>query len=233
MWAQFSTIRMRYNLDLPDTTGRDIEETREDIGDGIAAEASLGLDDLGPVSVAVHWVGDHNEDVKVRQRGVALSNRSDSSRQDEVPGRMEAGMRLDLPGTWSAGLDYQVQFWSRYSGRKFRYTDGVYDPNGVAADLHDETTWHFGIERESRRVGIGQTWPLRVGGYYRKWHYSLEGSRVTEWGVTAGSGVLLSGGRARVDAALGFSHIGDQNTNGASENVVRLFISIAGSERWY
>jgi len=233
LWAQFSTIRMRYDLDVPGQNDRDVSEVREDIGDGIAPEWSLGLDDLGPLSLAVHWVGDHDEDVSVRQRGVALSNRADSKRTDSVPGRLEAGFRLALPGTWSAGVDYQVQRWSDYRGRRFSYRDGVYDPNGVDAQLEDEVTWRVGIEREIERVGVRESFPIRLGAYHRAWHYSLGGSQVKEWGLTLGSGVSLSGGRARVDAAIGYSRIGSIGDNGVKEDLFKIVFSIAGSERWY
>jgi hypothetical protein len=231
LWAQFSTTRIRYELDLIDD--RDVLEVREDIGDGVATELSFGLDDIGPLSLAVHWIGDQTQDVSVRQRGVALSNRADGTRTDSVPGRLEAGFRLELPGTWSAGVDYQVQRWSEYEGRNFSYLNGVYDPNGVPADLDDEITWRFGLEREAARIGVRETLPVRLGAYYRQWHYSLGGSRITEWGVTAGSGVSLSGGRSRVDAAIGYSRIGNQDDNGVNEDLFKVVFSIAGGERWY
>lgn len=232
LWARFSTIRMRYDLDLPGND-TDVSEVREDIGDGIAPELSIGLDDVGPFSATFHWVGEHEQDVDVRQRGVALSNRADAERTDTVPGRLGAGLRVDLPGQWNAGVDFEVEQWSQYEGRNFLYTGGVYDSNGSPIDLQDEFEWRLGVERESRLVGVRETTPLRLGAYWRRWHYSLGGEDVTEWGVTLGSGVALQTGRARVDAAIGYGRIGSLDENGATEDVFRLIVSISGGERWY
>jgi len=227
-------VRMEYELDLPASGATDPTDEREDIYQGTATEFSLAVHDVGPVSVAGYWISDFDADVEERQRGVALSDRSDGERTDEMPARYGAGIRVDLPGDWSAGVDYTAEDWSSYTGRSFRFgEDGAFDPDAPAQDLNDEIEWRFGLEREARRRGFGATLPVRAGAYWRQWHYQLNGSDVTEWGVTLGSGVYLRGGSARADLSIGYSRIGDLDENGASEDVFRIVLSIAGGERWY
>lgn len=227
-------VRMDYVLDLEDGQATDPEDTREDIYSGTAPELSLAVHDLGPVSVAGYWIGGFDADVDVRQRGVALEDRTAESRTDEMPARFGAGARLDLPGDWSTGVDFRTEAWGDYSGRSFTYDEnGAFDPDGTATDLQDEVEWRFGLERESRRRGFGATTPLRMGAYWKRWHYQLQGEDVTEWGLTLGSGVSLRGGSARADVSIGYSRIGNLDDNGASEDVFRAVLSISGGERWY
>lgn len=228
------TVRMRYLLDLALPGETDPSETREDVYDGITPELSVALYDLGPVSLAGHWIAGYDADVKVSQRGVALSNREDSERTDSMPARWGVGTRVALGGQWSLGADYAVEQWSEYEGRTFIYDEnGVFDPSGTVSTLQDETAWRVGLERESVRVGVRYTTPLRVGAYSRRWHYQLGGNDLTEWGVTVGTGITLRAGWARTDFAIGYSRIGDTTDNGASESLLRFSLSVTGGERWY
>lgn len=228
------TVRMRYLIDLAAAGETDPLETREDVYDGITPEVSVAVYDLGPVSLAGHWIAGFDADVKVSQRGVALSNREDSERTDSMPARWGLGTRVALGDVWSVGADYTVQEWSQYEGRSFTYDEnGVFDPDGTASPLQDETAWRVGLERESVRVGLRYTTPLRVGAYSRRWHYQLAGNDLTEWGVTVGTGITLRAGWARTDFAIGYSQIGDTGENGVTESVLRFSLSVTGGERWY
>lgn len=228
------TVRMRYVLDLALAGETDPIETREDVYDGMTPELSVALYDVGPLSVAGHWIAGFDADVKVSQRGVALSNREDSARTDTMPARWGVGTRLELGSQWSLGADYAVEKWSEYEGRSFTYDEnGVFDPDGTVQSLQDETEWRVGLERESVRVGLRYTTPLRVGAYSRRWHYQLRGNDVTEWGVTVGTGITLRAGWARTDFAIGYSRIGDTGENDATESVLRFSLSVTGGERWY
>ena len=225
-------VRMDYTLDVENATNP--EDTREDIYSGTATELSAAVYDLGPLSVAGHWIAGFDADVDVRQRGVALDDRTDATRTDEMPARFGVGVRLDLPSVWSVGVDYANERWSEYSGRGLTFDDdGNYDPQGTPAELQDEIEWRVGIEREARPRGFGATTPLRLGAYWRRWHYQLQGDDLTEWGLTLGTGVVLRGGTARADFAVGWSRIGDLDGNGAQEDVFRAMLSISGGERWY
>lgn len=228
------TVRVRYLIDLATPGETDPSETREDVFDGIAPEFSIALHDLGPVSIAGHYVAGYDADVSVEQRGVALSNRENSTRTDQMPARWGVGARIALTGNWSAGADYAVEKWSEYEGRTFVYDErGVFDPEGTPATLQDEVEWRIGFERESEKIGLRTTTPLRFGFHTRRWHYQLRGNDLTEWGVTVGSGITLRAGWARTDFAIGYSRIGDTGDHGAAESVLRFSLSVAGGERWY
>lgn len=229
------TVRMRYQLDLPAANDKDPAEVREDVYRGVSPQLAVALHDLGPLSVAAHWVGSTDATVDIRQRGVALSNREDGQREDTLPGRIGVGIRLDLPGAWSAGMDFERESWSDYEGRAFVYDDqGNFDPAGATTyELRDEEEWRVAVEREAQPFGLRQTTPLRLGAYHRTWHYELGGRELKEYGVAVGTGLSLSAGWARTDFALGWSSIGDVDDNGARESMWRLTLSIAGGERWY
>ncbi len=229
------TVRVRYLLDIEDPGAVDPLEVREDVYSSTAPELALALHELGPFSLAGFWVGEHDADVDIRQRGVALSNRDDASRTDTLPARFGVGVRYDLPGPWSTGVDFRREKWSDYRGRIFRYdAEGRFDPAGSEVfELEDEDTWSFGLEKESRPRGLRHTTPWRAGAYWRRWHYALGGSELKEWGVTVGTGLVLRAGWARTDVAVGYSHIGNLDDNGAAESVWKLSFSVAGGERWY
>ena len=227
-------VRMEYELDLEDRAEIDPLDIREDIYSGTATEVSLALRDVGPVSLAGYFVPSYDADVEIRQRGIALNDRSSGERTDEMPARYGIGLRTSLGGDWIAAADYQVEAWSDYSGRGLTFgEDGAFDPEGAAVDLNDEVEYRFGLERQARPRGFGATAPLRLGAYWRQWHYPLNGNDVTEWGVTVGTGVVLRAGTARTDVSLGWSRIGGLDENGAQEDVIRVVLSISGSERWY
>ena len=234
MHLERGTIRMRYDIDDPESGVVDPSEVREDVYSGLAPELSLAVHDLGPVSLAGYWIGGYDADVDVRQRGVALGNREDTTRTDTMPSRWGVGTRFQLGGAWSVGADYVVENWSEYEGRSFTYADdGTFDPQGTASELQNEIEWRVGLEKASERVGFRFTTPWRVGAYQRRWHYRLDGEDLTEWGVTVGTGITLRAGWARTDFAIGYSRIGDTGSNGAAESVLRFTLSVNGGERWY
>lgn len=209
-------------------------EIREDTYSGWTPEVSAALHAIGPLSVAGYWMPSYDADVDVLQATLRDPSDSPSKRTDKMPQRWGVGSRLQLPASLSLGADFTFEQWSAYEGRTFTYNaDGNFDPDGTALDMKDERTLRLGLERNSRRVGLRYTFPVRVGYYLRDWHYQLQGEDVREWGVSLGSGLALLGGLSRIDYSLGYSQVGDRGDNGVTESLWTIVVSIAGGERWY
>jgi hypothetical protein len=233
------TVRMRYDLGEYNPVRRGItnylqREIREDTYFGWVPELSLAVHDVGPLSLAGYWLPAYDADVDVRQSTLRDPSDNPTPRTDRMPARFGLGARLQLPARISLGADFTHEAWSEYEGRSFRYdANGAFDPNGEALDMEDEQVLRLGLERESVRRGLRYTVPLRLGFYLRDWHYQVRGSDLSEWGVSLGSGIALRGGLSRIDFSAGYSEVGDLSTNGVTEKMWTLVVSVAGAERWY
>jgi hypothetical protein len=215
------TVRQRYRAVVPGA-GSDPSDVREDVYEGEALRLAAGVYDLGPLSAAAYYVPQHDADVEVRVRGVSRDSRRDSRRTDTLPARLGAGVRFDLPGRWSLGTDYRWEEWSAYRGR-----------TSYEGELVDEWSLHVGVEREEEGRGRRRSAPLRVGGWYRRYHYQLGGADLTEWGASVGTAIALKGLFSRADLALQYGRTGSLADNGAQESFFRLVFSITGGEKWY
>ena len=177
---------------------------------------------------------EYKADVEVTQSTLRDPADAPTTREDTMPQRIGLGARLQLPARLSFGADFTFEEWSAYEGRSFTYNDaGQFDPAGEVLAMKDESTLRLGLERESGRVGVRSTVPIRLGFFMKDWHYQLEGNDVREWGVTLGSGLSLRGGLSRIDFSAGYSQVGNRGDNGVMESMWTLVISIAGAERWY
>jgi len=197
-------------------------DVREEVFKGRAVKFALGLQDLGPFSVAGYYVPEHRADVAITVRGVSKDSRSDAEREDTFPARLGAGLRLDLPGRWSFGTDYRWEGWSTYEGRE-----------AFTGTMQDEWSLHAGLELEERGRGKRRKAPYRVGAWYRSWNYSLQGEVITEWGVSVGTGIQLLGPYSRADLAIQYGRTGSLARNGVQDSFLRLVVSITGGEKWY
>lgn len=220
------TVRLRYEADLGDGLV-DPREVKEDTHEAMTFRVAAAVHDLGPFSVAGYYVPKHDADVEVRRRGVALDAREDRTRRETRPGRWGVGGRVALWRSWNLGAEVEQEPWSLYEGRAFL------DENGERVALEDETTLRLGIEREAVPGPGGRRTPWRAGAYWRNWNYTLGGNDLTEWGVTLGTGIPFRSGSARADVALGYGRIGSLESNGASEDVFRLVVTVSASEKWY
>lgn len=232
-------VRVRYDIDEFDATRNRVtrsvqSEIRDDTYFGWTPEVSVVVSALGPLSVAGYWLPEYEADVDVLQATRRDPDDEPTTRKDTMPQRLGAGMRLQLPARFSLGADFTFEEWSAYEGRTFTYdAEGSFDPQGESLPMKDERTLRLGLERESVRVGLRYTVPLRLGYYMRDWHYQVAGSDVREWGVTVGSGLALRGGLSRIDFALGYSQTGNRDDNGVTESLWTLVFSVAGAESWY
>lgn len=220
------TVRQRYEADLGSGL-QDPREVKEDTHRALAARVAVAVHDVGPLSVAGTFVPEHEAEVSVNQRGVALGANVDSERTDTRPARWGMGARAKLVGRWSVGADVESEAWSKYEGRGFT------DSEGRPVRLQDELTLRGGIERDALRDATGWKTPWRLGYYWRRLNYPLLGNDVTEWGITVGTGIPFRSGRARADLVVGYGRIGSLDLNGAQEDVFRITFSVTGAERWY
>lgn len=232
-------VRMRYDIDEYDPSRRRAtrsiqSEIRDDTYWGWTPELSVSVSQIGPLSVAGYWLPEYEADVDVLQATRRDPQDQPTSRTDTMPQRFGAGLRLQLPARLSLGADFTLEDWSAYEGRSFTYdAEGRFDPQGEALPMKDERAFRVGLERESVRVGLRYTVPLRLGYYQRDWNYQVAGEDLREWGITLGSGLALRGGLSRIDFAAGYSQTGSRSDNGVTESMWTLTFSVAGAESWY
>ncbi len=74
----------------------------------------------------------------------------------------------------------------------------------------------------------------RLGFSYQP-YFSLDpdGKTITEKWITMGIGFPISRSASQIDIAFAFGKRGSIKTNGLSENLFRLSLSITGGEKWF
>ena len=113
---------------------------------------------------------------------------------------------------------------------------------GSVSDFNDFEGLQFPRERLAREeiAALGLEYrfrsfrlPVRASFRYEQLPYTLpEGEEITRLAFTVGTGLVLRGGRGKVDGALQFGSTGSVDTNTYADRSVRFYFSITGSEDW-
>ena len=139
---------------------------------------------------------------------------------------------LVIPLSYGAGLSYQpigrlliaadflTQLWS----------EGSFDtPSRNSALLG------IGIERVPSRetnASWGSRIAYRLGYYHHQTYYVVNGQPITEWGVTGGLGIPISG-ENRMNIAVEYGERGTTSYGLIKENIIRVSLSLALTEPWF
>ena len=72
-------------------------------------------------------------------------------------------------------------------------------------------------------------------GYFTQpyFHQDVEGNDIREHWISAGLGIPLLRNVSQIDIAIQYGTRGDLDTNGISEKLLRLNLSISGGEKWF
>ena len=74
---------------------------------------------------------------------------------------------------------------------------------------------------------------MRASFRYEQLPYTLpDGEEITRMAFTVGTGLIMRGGRGKVDTGLQFATTGSVDTNQYADRSVRVYLSITGSEDW-
>ena len=142
------------------------------------------------------------------------------------PGYWGVGATFQIRPNISVGLDYTQQDWT------------------VLA-INDEIIQN---SRKSGRISLGSEFTLgtkssdpywkrmfyRIG-YSTQPHFSQDsdGNAINEQWFTMGFGLPLLGRKTQIDIALNYGIRGSLETNGITEKLFRISLSLTGGERWF
>lgn len=139
-----------------------------------------------------------------------------------------------LPARWTvSGLWKPVRlyaFYATYSFADFKDFEGMAFP---AERLYQSQLVSVGMERyRSLRIG-GRSFPLRASVTYEKLPYDFpEGERISKLVFGFGTGLNFRSGKGKIDVAIQGGAIGDTQTNGLRNRMIRVYIGVSGSEIW-
>jgi len=153
-----------------------------------------------------------------------VSTRSHTEHAMTMPEVLQAGFELRLFGRWRVGGDALMQRFTSYVGR-----------DEWSADMVDEYRFSGGLERArgtERRAGL-KNLPVRLGGAFHRWGYTVGGEPVEELNISAGTGFPFGRDMGQLDVAVTWGRIGDLGVNGHQSDLWRLTVSVTGLESWW
>ncbi|HZV13063.1 MAG TPA: hypothetical protein VFA55_07590 [Candidatus Kapabacteria bacterium] len=140
-----------------------------------------------------------------------------------------------LPLSYTIGAAYQVKD-ILIAGDYIAEDWNSFLVNGVHPDqIQSSNTISLGIERigsVSPSASGLERWSLRLGGYYSKTYYVINGTPINEIFTTAGVGFPL-GLAGYMDAALQYGTLGTTSNGLVKENIFRLNMTFIMSEKWF
>lgn len=140
----------------------------------------------------------------------------------QLPLRMSLGVNLKLNEKTDIVADFSTQAWSgyEYNGSK-------------RSDLSDLFRVGAGIEyREKDRDRNYDAYIYRGGLYYEKTPYYINGTQVSEMGVSAGISFSLTP-ESYFDAGLQYISRGSTENGLIRENIIRLNVGMSLGELWF
>ncbi len=176
------------------------------------------------LSMGASWTPAYDLGVDRTVQVVGVTSRHTESWDMHMPEEYMAGFQLRFAKRWQIGADAQYMPFSNFSGN-----------DAWAADMEDEQTLGFGLERlkaNERRAGM-KNLPLRLGANYHRWGYRVGGEPIDEYTASIGTGFAFGQDLGQLDLSFSYGVIGDLEKNGVKSDVYRLGISITGLEAWW
>ncbi len=193
----------------------------------------LGL--TGRVNPWLHVGGafTFGNDIGIRSqiRGSVLEPRTVTRGDLHLPAALALGTAADVNDHWRVAADVTGTWWG--STDLNLGDDRLLNRTDVQTK---DTTW-FGVgaeyqaDRTAEARGVWPRMPLRAGYAYAPWPVrDGNGEAIAEHVLTAGAGVPLPQGAGMIQIAFELGFRGDRATNGASERIYRLGISLSARE---
>jgi hypothetical protein len=160
---------------------------------------------------------------------VALSERYSQAALDTTyAGAFTLPRRVMLGAAWRLGDNWIVLASGAW--RDFAGFEGAGFSQG---DLSAEQSASLGGEYlRGFRLG-GTQFPVRVGFNYQRFPYDFPaGKKVEKFLVSLGTGVVVKGGKGKLDIAIQGGRAGSRGTNGIEDRLVRIFLGISAGEEW-
>jgi hypothetical protein len=211
------TIESRWVTDFEEDNA-DAFSTQERTFTGHGLGAGFVTRPVPRFSLGLTYEAEIDYDVEVAETYTNAGNNQQYNETATLPARMT------LSASYRVARGFVV-----YAGGSvcdFRDFEGLAFP---AERLAREEIAALGLEYRFRGVRL----PVRASCSYEQLPYLLpEGEKITRLAFTLGTGLLLKGGRGKVDTALQFGSTGSTDTNQYADRSVRVYVSITGSEDW-
>jgi hypothetical protein len=211
------TLDTRWVIDF-EGSNADAVSTQEQRLTGHGIGAGFVARPIPKLSLGLTWEAAIDYDVEVTETHTSSSADTAYESGAELPSRMT------LSATWRIATGFVV-----YAG-------------GSVCDFRDFEGLAFPKERLAREeiaaIGLeyrfsGPRIPVRASFRYEQLPYTLpDGEEITRMAFTVGTGLIMRGGRGKVDTGLQFATTGSVDTNQYADRSVRVYLSITGSEDW-
>lgn len=163
---------------------------------------------------------DYDTDVEVRYTDSSLDTTYTSTAT--LPARTSVGVTIGVTRHIRAAASYAFSDFADYHGFTFDTTR-----------LSDERSYALGIEHDRALRLLGAWLPVRLSFNYQQLPFDHPaGERVNKYLFSLGSGFQVYGGRGKIDFAFQIGRAGAIADNGLEDRLVRLYVSLSGSEAW-
>lgn len=170
----------------------------------------------------------NNESYILNQKGNS-STGTTTSQKDTVatfslPMSVGVGLAYVYDGRLTVGIDGTLQNWNKTT---FMNDDALFCKRAK-----------FSIGGEYLPNPMGRSYlahvKYRLGAYYSKPYYKIEGMRAAEeYGVTAGFGLPIPRTRSLLSITAQYVHVNGKTNAFLDENILRLCIGVTFNERWF
>ncbi len=142
---------------------------------------------------------------------------------------------FDLPGSFGIGAAYRSSARSLITGevRVQNWSSARRNHAGVP-DLRNALHFAVGYEMAGR-PDMESYWPrvsVRAGAYYQSGYLRLNGSDISEYGLTAGVGLPI-GPESKLDLGVQVGRRGTTTSGLQQDTFVRVSVGVSASEVWF
>lgn len=175
------------------------------------------LNPRGSVMLGVNYESGITYDTDISEKYTQAILDTTYSKDIELP------QEIDIAVAWRVGSG-----WNLYGSAGWRdFTE--FKGYDVDADrLYRQERYAVGAE-----YGAENTFPLRFSLAYERLPYDFPASkRIATYTAGLGSGLILKGGKGKMDVTLLFGKTGSIDENGLEDSFFKIVIGISGSETW-
>jgi long-subunit fatty acid transport protein len=232
-FSRYAALGMSYTLEKGSIEDR-WDVTFEDItfmpGAGLKREelngSGYGVGVLmfpgGPLMVGATYESEVEYDVNIKERFTEPALDTNYVQSAKVPPRLSVALTWRITPSWHALASYVTADFTKFEGLDFP-SDRLYREESIA----------IGAEYTKGIPLKGKRFPLRFSFNYQRLPYDFPaGERIRKIMFGFGTGLNLGSGKAKMDIALRVGKVGSLSNNTMEDRLVRLYVSVTGSEVW-
>jgi len=194
---------------------------REELsGDGYGVGALLFPG--GRVMFGATYESEIDYDVKVKERYTLSALDTNYTRSARLPSRLSVALTWRVVPSWNVLAGYVTSDFTGLEGFDF-----------PSNRLYREESYTLGAEYARGFPLMGKRFPIRLSFNYQRLPYDFpEGERIRKIMFGVGTGLNFGNGKAKMDIALRAGKVGSLSKNTVEDRLVRLYVSVTGSEVW-